>query len=172
MNDKRNLLIPYDELVQDALRGVVRDLLRQVEESGLPGQHHFYIAFSTQYPGVVMPEELKERYPEDMTIVLQHRFWDLAVHDDRFEVGLSFNRKPAHLVIPFKAILGFVDPYAQFALQFEPPKTDAPMEEPTIPTDAQRAENQNEHEAEKDTEADKADAGAKVVTLDAFRKKR
>ncbi len=172
MNDKRKLLIPYDELVQDALRGVVRDLLRQVEEDGLPGQHHFYIAFSTRYPGVVMPEELKERFPEDMTIVLQHRFWDLAVHDDRFEVGLSFNRKPAHLVIPFQAILGFVDPYAQFALQFEPPKTDAPLEEPAIPTDVQRAENQNEHDSEKDAEAGKADEGAKVVALDAFRKKR
>ncbi len=172
MNDKRKLLIPYDELVQDALRGVVRDLLRQVEKDGLPGQHHFYIAFSTRYPGVVMPEDLKARYPEDMTIVLQHRFWDLAVHDDHFAVGLSFNRKPAHLVIPFKAILGFVDPYAQFALQFEPPKTDAPMEEPAIPTDAQCAENQNEHGGDESVEADKADAGAKVVTLDAFRKKR
>ena len=162
MNDKRKLLIPYDELVQDALRGVVRDLLRQVEEDGLPGQHHFYIAFSTRYPGVVMPEELKERFPEDTTIGLQHRFWDLAVDDD----------KPAHLVIPFHAILGFVDPYAQFALQFEPPKTDAPLEEPAIPTDVQRAENQNEHDSEKDAEAGKADEGAKVVALDAFRKKR
>ncbi len=168
MNDKRELLIPYDDLVQDALRGVVRELLRRVAEDGLPGQHHFYIAFATRYPGVVMPEDLKERYPEDMTIVLQHRFWDLAVHDDRFEVGLSFNRKPAHLVIPFKAILGFVDPYAQFALQFEPPKADAPLEEPAIATDGQRAENQNDG----DTPPADGGKGGKVVTLDAFRKKR
>jgi len=112
-------LIPYDEIVQDSLRGVVRRVLSDVAASGgLPGGHHFFIAFRTRFPGVDMPKHLLERYPDEMTVVIQHRYWDLAVEDNHFEVGLTFNQVPAKLYIPYKAISGFVDPAVNFALQF------------------------------------------------------
>ena len=112
-------LIPYDLIVQDCLRGVVRRVLSDVEAAGgLPGAHHFFIAFRTNYPGVDMPRHLLDRYPEEMTVVLQHRFWDLRVSEDAFEVGLTFNQVPARLRIPFAAVTGFVDPAVNFALQF------------------------------------------------------
>ena len=112
-------LIPYDEIVQDSLRMVVRRVLGDVAAGGgLPGAHHFFIAFRTRYPGVDMPKHLLERYPEEMTVVLQHRYWDLLVDDEHFEVGLTFNQVPAKLSIPYKAISGFVDPAVNFALQF------------------------------------------------------
>jgi hypothetical protein len=106
-------------LAQDALRGIVRTVLLQVAKSGLPGQHHFYIAFNTNAPGVTLSPRLKERYPEEMTIVLQHRFRDLLVNDKRFEVGLSFDGIPERLVIPFGAIKVFFDPSVPYGLQFE-----------------------------------------------------
>jgi hypothetical protein len=112
-------LFNYDEMVQNALRGVVREILQQVVDHGLPGAHHFYIAFRTRAPGVMIPRHLQERYPDDMTIVVQHRFWGLEVHDDHFVIGLSFNHKPERLEIPFAAVVGFVDPSVQFALQFQ-----------------------------------------------------
>lgn len=112
-------LIPYDEIVQDSLRMVVRRVLSDVLKMGsLPGNHHFFIAFRTGAPGVDMPTHLLERYPDEMTIVLQHRYWDLAVNDDHFEVGLTFNQVPAKLSIPYSALTGFVDPAVNFALQF------------------------------------------------------
>ena len=112
-------LIPYDEIVQDSLRMVVRRVLGDVAAAGgLPGAHHFFIAFRTRYPGVDMPKHLLERYPDEMTVVLQHRYWDLLVDDEHFEVGLTFNQVPAKLSIPYKAISGFVDPAVNFALQF------------------------------------------------------
>ncbi len=112
-------LIPYDEIVQDSLRMVVRRVLGDVAASGgLPGAHHFFIAFRTAYPGVDIPRHLLERYPDEMTIVIQHRYWDLVVEDDHFEIGLTFNQVPAKLVIPYRAISGFVDPAVNFALQF------------------------------------------------------
>ena len=118
-NEPPDSLIPYDEIVQDCLRGVVRRVLGDVlAAGGLPGSHHFFIAFRTRYPGVDMPKHLLERYPEEMTIVLQHRYWDLAVEDEHFEVGLTFNQVPAKLSIPYRAISGFVDPAVNFALQF------------------------------------------------------
>ena len=148
-------LIPYDEIVQDSLRAVVRRVLLLVEEGGmLPGQHHFYIAFSTRAPGVEMPRHLMERYPDEMTIVLQHKFWDLKVEEDAFEVGLTFNQVPAKLRIPLDALTGFVDPAVNFALQFQaklpPPSDPEPEPQPAPPpvTD-----------------------GSNVVTLDRFRKK-
>jgi hypothetical protein len=117
--DTPDSLIPYDEIVQDSLRLVVRRVLTDVAASGgLPGGHHFFIAFRTRFPGVDMPKHLLERYPEEMTVVLQHRYWDLAVEDEHFEVGLTFNQVPAKLSIPYKAITGFVDPAVNFALQF------------------------------------------------------
>ena len=111
--------IDYETLAQDALRGIVRTVLLQVAKSGLPGQHHFYIAFNTNAPGVTLSPRLKERYPEEMTIVLQHRFRDLLVNDKRFEVGLSFDGIPERLVVPFGAIKVFFDPSVPYGLQFE-----------------------------------------------------
>jgi uncharacterized protein len=113
-------LIPYDEIVQEALRAVVGRVLGEVEATGvLPGEHHFYITFKTAAAGVDIPRHLSERFPDEMTIVIQNRFWDLKVRKDTFEVGLSFNQAPAKLVIPFAAITGFVDPAVNFALQFQ-----------------------------------------------------
>ncbi|RMF13230.1 MAG: hypothetical protein D6757_08360 [Alphaproteobacteria bacterium] len=180
MNGNDTNTIQYDELVQDALRGVIRRLLEDVAKRGLPGAHHFYIAFQTRHPGVEMPDELRQRYPDEMTIVLQHRFWDLKVHEDRFEVGLSFNRQPAHLVIPLAAIIGFVDPSSQFALQFQPPEPEAPVEGPRIVTEGQHADNQDGEPAGEDSDnagtsggvnGGTEDESGKVVALDTFRKK-
>ena len=113
-------LIPYDEIVQEALRAVVGRVLGEVETTGrLPGEHHFYITFKTAATGVDIPRHLSERFPDEMTIVIQNRFWDLKVGEDGFEVGLSFNQSPSRLVIPFSAITGFVDPAVNFALQFQ-----------------------------------------------------
>jgi uncharacterized protein len=114
-------LIPYDEIVQEALRAVVGRVLGEVVRSGseLPGNHHFYITFKTRAPGVTIPTHLSERFPDEMTIVLQNKFWDLAVDDDGFSVGLSFNQIPAKLAIPFAAITAFVDPAVDFGLQFQ-----------------------------------------------------
>jgi len=113
-------LIPYDEIVQEALRAVVGRVLGEVEKAGgLPGEHHFYITFKTQGAGVDIPKHLVERFPDEMTIVIQNRFWDLRVRPDGFEVGLSFNQMPAKLIIPFAAVTGFVDPAVNFALQFQ-----------------------------------------------------
>jgi len=112
-------LLRYDILVQDALRGMVRDILVAAARKGLPGDHHFFITFDTTAEGVRLSERLRERYPEEMTIVLQHQFWDLKVTDEGFEVGLSFSGVPERLVVPFAAVSGFADPSVQFALQFE-----------------------------------------------------
>ena len=114
--DAPDSLIPYDEIVQEALRAVVGRVLGEVESTGiLPGEHHFYITFKTGATGVDIPKHLTERFPDEMTIVIQNRFWDLKVNEDGFEVGLSFNQAPARLVIPFSAITGFVDPAVNFA---------------------------------------------------------
>jgi hypothetical protein len=111
--------IDYDALTQDALRSVVRAVLNQVvAKGGLPGDHHFYIAFDTRAPDVVMSRRLKEKYPEEMMIVLQHRFWDLAVTDEGFEVKLTFDGIPERLYIPFPALRVFFDPSVRFTLQF------------------------------------------------------
>ncbi len=111
--------IDYDALALEALRGVVKACLAQVSRTGLAGEHHFYIAFNTQAPGVGMSKRLKEKYPVEMTIVLQHRFWDLAVDDDRFEVKLTFDGIPERLVVPFAAVKVFYDPSVPYVLQFE-----------------------------------------------------
>ncbi|MDQ4060169.1 MAG: ClpXP protease specificity-enhancing factor SspB, partial [Pseudomonadota bacterium] len=117
-------LIRYDILAQEALRGVVRRVLTDVARDGLPGEHHFYIAFDTRAPGVRLSQRLREQYPEEMTVVLQHQFWDLAVTEHSFEVGLSFGGVPERLQIPFSAIKGFFDPSVQFGLQFEVARED------------------------------------------------
>ncbi|MBI4274376.1 MAG: hypothetical protein HY659_06725 [Rhizobiales bacterium] len=111
--------IRYDMLTQTALRGVVRKVLSDAAKQGLPGEHHFYISFDTRADGAKLSPRLREQYPQEMTIILQHQFWDLAVHDDAFEVGLSFGGVAEKLVVPFDAIKGFFDPSVQFGLQFE-----------------------------------------------------
>jgi hypothetical protein len=113
--------IDYEALAQEAMRGVVRTILARTAKSGLPGDHHFYISFDTEGAGVTLSKRLREKYPREMTIVLQHRFWDLAVTDDRFEVKLTFDGIPERLVIPFAAIKVFFDPSVRYGLQFEDP---------------------------------------------------
>ncbi len=111
--------IRYDLLAQEALRGVVRQVLADVAKSGLPGEHHFYVTFDTRAPGLKISPRLKALHPEEMTIVLQHQFWDLSVTEQGFEIGLSFKGIPERLSIPFAAVKGFFDPSVQFGLQFE-----------------------------------------------------
>jgi uncharacterized protein len=112
-------LIRYDLLVQDALKGVVRKVVGDAAKEGLSGDHHFYISFRTDFPGVRLSNRLREKYPQDMTVILQHQFWDLTVTEHGFEVGLSFSGVPERLSIPFDAISGFFDPSVQFGLKFE-----------------------------------------------------
>ncbi|HEX7559588.1 MAG TPA: ClpXP protease specificity-enhancing factor SspB, partial [Usitatibacter sp.] len=115
MNDRFH----YDTLVDDALRSVVKRVLVQVAEKGLPGSHHFYISFRSTDPGVELPDYLRAKYPEEMTIVLQHQYWDLVIHDDSFEVSVSFNKQQEHIKVPFMALSAFVDPSVRFGLQFD-----------------------------------------------------
>ena len=152
-------LIPYDEIVQEALRAVVGRVLGEVETSGaLPGEHHFYITFKTQAAGVDIPQHLVERFPDEMTIVIQNRFWDLKVKPDGFEVGLSFNQVPARLIIPFSAVTGFVDPAVNFALQFQAQSDDdTPETTGTAGNDA--------------PDAEPIEDGSNVVSVDFTRKK-
>jgi hypothetical protein len=152
-------LIPYDEIVQEALRAVVGRVLGSVAENGatLPGEHHFYITFKTQAPGVDIPKRLIERFPDEMTIVLQNRFWDLAVDEERFSVGLSFNQVPSKLVIPYSAITGFHDPAVNFELRFQAQEVD---------------EEEMVDEAENDGPvAEPIEDGSNVVSVDFKRKK-
>ena len=157
--DAPDSLIPYDEIVQEALRAVVGRVLGEVESTGvLPGEHHFYITFKTNAIGVEIPRHLSERFPDEMTIVIQNRFWDLKVEEDGFQVGLSFNQAPAKLVIPFAAITGFVDPAVNFALQFQATSDDAGV--------------QDHEEAENDRPvAEPVEDGSNVVSVDFSRKK-
>ncbi len=111
--------IRYDVLARDALRGVLRRVLTDAAEHGLPGEHHFFITFLSTAEGVKLSPRLLAQYPEEMTMILQHQFWDLAVTEDRFEVGLSFGGIPERLVVPFNSIKSFFDPSVQFGLQFE-----------------------------------------------------
>ncbi|WP_232493007.1 SspB family protein [Novosphingobium kaempferiae] len=141
MNDTtQDSLIPYDEIVQEALRAVVGRVLGQVESSGgvLPGGHHFYITFKTGAPGVSIPADLKARFPDEMTIVLQNKFWDLGVSENGFTVSLSFNQMPAKLDIPFSAITAFVDPAVDFGLQFQAMADDEAEEVAPAENDAER----------------------------------
>ncbi|AOL93907.1 hypothetical protein BG023_11964 [Porphyrobacter sp. LM 6] len=159
-SDTPDSLIPYDEIVQEALRAVVGRVLGSIVSSGstLPGAHHFYITFKTGAPGVNIPPHLRERFPDEMTIVLQNKFWDLEVGPQSFSVSLTFNQVPAKLVIPFAAITAFVDPAVDFGLQF------------------QAAVEELEPEAHEDAENDGPDGdgdgdGSNVVTIDFGRKK-
>lgn len=160
-----NSLIPYDEIVQEALRAVVGRVLGDVAANGLPGEHHFYITFRTSAPGVSIPRHLVERFPEEMTIVLQHQFRDLLVSEDGFEIGLSFGGVPSHLSIPFAAITAFHDPAVDFALQFH---VDA-MNDDDLEHDA--AENDAQSDEQQEAERAAREDGSNVVAVDFSRKK-
>jgi uncharacterized protein len=171
--------IRYDVLARDALRGVLRRVLTDAAEHGLPGEHHFYITFLSTADGVKISPRLLAQYPEEMTIILQHQFWDLVVTEDRFEVGLSFGGIPERLTVPFAAVTRFLDPSAPFDLLFD--ASDAVAEEPSgkvpaassatpLPAPAARSTAESKA-AETDEEPAKPSEGAEVVRLDRFRKK-
>jgi hypothetical protein len=193
-------LIRYDLLVQDALKGVVRKILSDTAKDGLIGDHHFYVSFRTDFPGVRLSNRLRERYPQEITIVLQHQFWDLGVTEHAFEVGLSFAGVPERLLVPFEALTGFFDPSVEFGLKFEVKgeQEEAPAEpapapparatrgagsEPVelqpkkppapLPETAPAKAEERQPEAPADGTAPPANEApaAEIVSLDAFRKK-
>jgi uncharacterized protein len=192
--------IRYDLLAQQALRGVVQRVLADVAKSGLAGEHHFYISFDTEAPGVRISQRLREKYPQEMTIVLQHQFWDLIVTDEGFEVGLSFNGVPERLGVPFAAIKGFFDPSVKFALQFDVAEKEsaeaaeepvsAPSAPPAIDSESKKRRGARPKGAklpapsapaaapatpatppEDGDKPDRPTSGGEVVRLDRFRKK-
>lgn len=168
-------LIRYDVLARDALRGVLRRVLTDAAEQGLPGEHHFFITFLSKADGVKISPRLLAQYPEEMTIILQHQFWDLTVTEDRFEIGLSFGGVPERLVVPFSSIKSFFDPSVQFGLQFEPAESDtattslpaASSPPAVVVPDTAVAPA----EVESGDEPAQRSEGAEVVRLDRFRKK-
>jgi hypothetical protein len=167
--------IRYDVLARDALRGVLRQVLTDAAEHGLPGDHHFYITFLSKAEGVKLSPRLLAQYPEEMTIILQHQFWDLTVTPDRFEVGLSFGGIPERLVVPFSSIKSFLDPSVQFGLQFETGDAAAVTPAPEQPelqvSTAAAPPPAAESASTTDDEPPKPSEGAEVVRLDRFRKK-
>lgn len=183
--------IRYDILAQEALRGVMRHVLTDAAKNGLPGDHHFYITYNTTAEGVRMSPRLREQYPQEITIILQHQFWDLVVDDGSFEVGLSFGGIPERLVVPFNAVKGFFDPSVQFGLQFDiatgeeteaatkrgekprPVEQQPPRATPKAPAGPVPAAANPTSEAPGDDSPDKPEppTGGEVVRLDRFRKK-
>jgi uncharacterized protein len=161
--------IGYQALTDAALRGVVRDALRRIEKQGLIGSHHFYLTFKTHFPGVEIPNFLREQYPDEMTIILQHQFWGLKVKEEQFEVALTFRKLPATLVIPFAALTAFFDPGVQFGLQFKGLEGDPKGTAPVMPP--QPVAEQIDAEGAKEETPEKPMAPAEIVSLDSFRKK-
>lgn len=166
--------IRYDVLARDALRGVLRKVLTDAATHGLPGEHHFFITFISKAEGVKISPRLLAQYPEEMTIILQHQFWDLTVLEDRFEVGLSFGGIPERLIVPFSAIKSFLDPSVKFGLQFDtsdvaevPENLPAPPAASAVAAPAPATETAET--AEEPTPPNQG--GAEVVRLDRFRKK-
>jgi len=180
-------LMNYEQMTQLALRGVVRDAIRRViREDGLPGAHHFYITFLTRHPGAEIDESLAKKYPEEITIVLEHQFWDLTANDDNFEVTLKFGGVPKYIKVPYTAITRFHDPSVGFALQFEPQKeseavaTVSPIAQVQPATDvtpepkpapAKKTKPKSKKSSTKKTKKDDKESDDKVVSLDSFRKK-
>jgi len=177
--------IRYDILAQDALRGVVRKVLMDAARDGLPGEHHFYISFDTRAEGVRLSPRMRAQYPEEMTVVLQHQFWDLEVTENGFEVGISFGGIPERVAVPFTAVKRFFDPSVQFGLQFEgmADADDSSQAEETAAAESNAtrpiapaaaavpvAANPEPARAPSDAEGDKS-AGGEIVQLDRFRKK-
>ena len=168
-DDAPDSLIPYDQIVQEALRAVVGSVLGEVQAGGgtLPGNHHFYITFKTGVAGVEIPDHLRERFPDEMTIVLQNKFWDLNVTDTGFSVGLSFNKISSHLIVPFSAITAFVDPAVDFGLQFQA----AEVEDAPASRDAAQNDGDDDAERADDAPVGTSEDGSNVVTVDFGRKK-
>ncbi|MGB8818213.1 MAG: SspB family protein [Rhizobiaceae bacterium] len=178
-------MIRYDILAQDALRGVIRKVLMEVNRTGLPGNHHFFITFVTTAPGVRISSRLREKYPEQMTIVMQHQYWDLDVSETGFEVTLSFSDISEKLVIPYAAIRGFYDPSVNFELEFEVrsaaadtlTETDIVPAGPVLhevikaPLKPRAVKSKAEKAAAKKAEPEDGKPSADVVSLDSFRKK-
>jgi len=181
-------MIRYDILVQNALRGVIRKVLSEVAKTGLPGNHHFFITFVTDAPGVKVSNRMREQYPEQMTIVLQHQFWDLEVSENSFDVGLSFSDVPEKLHVPYSAIRGFYDPSVNFELEFDVENADAVAAEPaeaegeedrpeiaetaTLPTSPRKKKVKKDKDGEQDGDDPAPAGGADVVSLDSFRKNK
>jgi len=165
--------IRYDVLARDAMRDVLRRVLTDAARHGLPGDHHFYITFDSRAEGVKISPRLLAQYPEEMTVVLQHQFWDMKVTEDRFEVGLSFGGVPERLVVPFKAIKSFLDPSVQFGLQFETGENeaDAQTADASSATSLAAPASTPETAAVEDDTPPRPSEGAEVVRLDRFRKK-
>jgi hypothetical protein len=169
--------IRYDVLARDALRGVLRRVLSDAAEHGLPGEHHFFITFLSTAEGVKLSPRLLAQYPEEMTVILQHQFWDLVVTEDRFEVGLSFGGIPERLVVPFNSIKSFFDPSVQFGLQFDPSESAAEAPAANLPAVAAPSAltvatpPAAPPASDSQDEPAKPSEGAEVVRLDRFRKK-
>jgi hypothetical protein len=161
-------ILRYDKMVESALRGVVRKAVEEVRDNGLPDDHHFYITFLTEHKGVDIPEYLKERYPQEMTIVLQYQFYDLTIDDEFLSVTLSFNNIPERLVIPMPAITIFADPSVNFALQFQPLSND--QSGPDGDGDGPKGGGDDDDKPSKDSGDDGEETG-QVISLDQFRKK-
>lgn len=157
-------LMDYPRLVQNALRGVARQALARVEASGMPGAHHFYLSFRTSHPDVVVPQFLRDRYPDEMTVVLQHQFWDLVVGDPGFEVTLAFGGRHERLGVPWDALTAFYDPSVSFAVRFEPLPEDELAEAPSAAAP--------EEEDEAAGEETSGHGAANVVSFDDFKKKK
>ena len=180
--------LSYEKMVEDALRGVLRQALKITEAQGLPGSHHFYITFDTTHPGVKIPESLRSQHPSEMTIVLQHQFWDLHVTQESFEITLSFSGVSQPLFIPFAAVTAFADPHAKFGLQFHVEfeertaadeeldmEEDVDAEDESVPVDSAKVTRQMKSRKPPQLRSVKTESGdggdEKVVTLDTFRKK-
>ena len=190
-------LIRYDILTQDAMRGVVKKIITETAKVGLPGEHHFFVSFLTNFPNVRLSTRMRERYPDEMTIVIQHQYWDLKANDNGFEIGLSFDDIPENLSIPYDAIKGFFDPSVQFGLQFDvnddqdeeayeaslgdiessEPTTLEPKKRNTKKSTDEKTKSTPKSDSEsgdtdlKDNDDKDGTSGAEVVSLDAFRKK-
>jgi hypothetical protein len=161
----------YESLVQESLRSVVRAALMQVSKGGLPGNHHFYISFRTDFPGVDLPDYLLEQYPEEITIVLQYEFWDLEVEEECFFVTLCFNDIHERLTVPLQSIVSFVDPSVKFGLQFSPTIHEKAVLE-QLPVRSKTDKPKSKTKANSETPLpESAQSGSNVVVLDAFRKK-
>ncbi|MEQ8603331.1 MAG: ClpXP protease specificity-enhancing factor SspB [Marivibrio sp.] len=167
-------LLGYNEMVETAMRSVVRQALERAAKGGLPGNHHFYVTFRTDHPDVMIPDRLRQQYPEEMTIVLQHQFWGLVADDEGFDVELSFNKIHEHLRIPYDSLITFADPSVNFGLQFHVEMDEAPSRaSPPAASDEKGPNAPEADDAPEEAAADDPDKedGDNVVTLDAFRKK-
>lgn len=169
--------IDYPGLIDAAMRGVVREALVHVDKFGLQGEHHFFISFQTNFPGVSISPQLKARYPEEITIVIQHQFWDLKISEKQFSIMLSFNNIPEKLVVPFDALTAFADPSIKFGLQFHGKQVAANsgVEEavscPATGRTAHEKPSMAAFEEEAPSKADEAANDEKVISLEAFRKR-